>query len=465
MRLSSVVALALLVAAFACTLLALSGGAAPFVIDLDQRLARFPGPMASVPDPMLDWILAQSPWLLAVSYFGCMMIPALTLATLGFLLLLHDRRRSAQEVARTMGRRAREKLFQDWIGELIAAHLAPDRPVRATVYRGLVETLPGLEPVEAARFRRLLEASRLHGPEASVPAAARQRPALVPGCWWQGAVFLLVLVGGFMVLWLGLTAAVALTAKPLAHLGMEISRREISFQLVSCSFFTLVPFSAAAGLVWLARRARRLEARGQEVEGQAREDILTRTLDHLRQLVGGGLGGGEGDGRPDLALLARALTLTALPELDAAGRRSLLLVLYDLGLARGPGALDLAAADLRGLDLSGGALPGLRLPGARLAGTSFRGADLAGADLEACDLAGCDLRRAGLGGARLRAARLKSAWLHQACLAGADLSAADLTDANLWQADLRDARLEGAQLEGARLLTDPAPTPPGGGAG
>jgi uncharacterized protein YjbI with pentapeptide repeats len=128
----------------------------------------------------------------------------------------------------------------------------------------------------------------------------------------------------------------------------------------------------------------------------------------------------------DVAVLARARTLTALQGLDSGRKGSLVKFIYE--------------AQLIGfLDSTG-----------KLHGTII---DLNGADLGGARLFGADLSYTHLNGAILNYANLNGADLDNADLNGADLNGADLNDAHLNDAHLNDAHLSGAHLGFAQNLT------------
>src|SRR5918995_1714244 len=144
----------------------------------------------------------------------------------------------------------------------------------------------------------------------------------------------------------------------------------------------------------------------------------------------------------DVALLARAQTLTVVRRLDASRKGDLVRFLYGAGLISGDGAIvDLFGANLFGADLVGADLSGVNLRGVNLALAHLSGAaDLRRADLSEAKLSWADLVGANLFGANLQGANLFGALLRHADLGHADLSGVNLRDADLRYADLRDAR-------------------------
>jgi uncharacterized protein YjbI with pentapeptide repeats len=150
--------------------------------------------------------------------------------------------------------------------------------------------------------------------------------------------------------------------------------------------------------------------------------------------------------------IARVLTLTVLPRLNANRKRSLLQFLYEAGLLKkGEGVLDLRDADLSRAYLSGAYLKGAYLKGAYLKGAKLLGAYLSRADLSYANLSEAYLVDAYLAGANLKGANLRGANLKGVSLSGANLSRANLKGANLSGADLSYANLSEAYLVGAFL--------------
>jgi uncharacterized protein YjbI with pentapeptide repeats len=160
--------------------------------------------------------------------------------------------------------------------------------------------------------------------------------------------------------------------------------------------------------------------------------------------------------------VARALTLTAIWDLDGGRKGRLLRFLYELQLISLPrpvvplaganlSAADLSSMDLRAADLRDAVLRRANLRAARLDAADFAGADLSGADLRhalgsAPRPAGSKWRPPNLSGANLFRANL-----HHANLAESDLTGVVMREANLDAADFREAILNGSRLDGASL--------------
>lgn len=146
--------------------------------------------------------------------------------------------------------------------------------------------------------------------------------------------------------------------------------------------------------------------------------------------------------------VARARTLTLLPQLNGVRKKEVVQFLYEAGLINvGPDPIvDLHGANLRGADLNN-----IDLSDATRNGADLSGADLRGADLSSAVLSGANLSQADLSGASLHYAYLADADLSGAKLNDADLYGAALLNANLVAADLSNADLELADLQNADL--------------
>jgi len=144
----------------------------------------------------------------------------------------------------------------------------------------------------------------------------------------------------------------------------------------------------------------------------------------------------------DVALLARAQTLTVMRRLDASRKGDLVRFLYDAGLISGDSAIvKLRRADLRGAFLGRADLRGAFFSEANLGSADLSSALLGGASLSLAGLRGAFFSDSDLREANLRGAFLDGADLRGANLRGADLRGASLIDANLGSADLRLADL------------------------
>src|SRR2546421_3496838 len=154
----------------------------------------------------------------------------------------------------------------------------------------------------------------------------------------------------------------------------------------------------------------------------------------------------------DVAILARARTLTALPGLDPGRKRRLLTFLYEAKLIHFGDAhgkthdpiIDLSDANFSGADLSGADFREAILSGADLSDAVFRDANFSGADLSGAFLSRADLHHANFSGADLSGAFLARAGLDDADLSGADLRNAIFGEAILSGANFRNANFRNA---------------------
>ena len=167
----------------------------------------------------------------------------------------------------------------------------------------------------------------------------------------------------------------------------------------------------------------------------------------------------------DVAMLARARTITALEGLDPARKGRLVQFLYEAHLIgflenrdeKQLPSIDLYGANLSRADLNGIPLLGVWLRGANLSNATFTCANIGSsgfyiircASLAEAELSGADLSYANLSGINLYAADL-TANLTNANLSNANLTNASL-GANLTNADLRGANLTNADLRDAFL--------------
>jgi uncharacterized protein YjbI with pentapeptide repeats len=151
--------------------------------------------------------------------------------------------------------------------------------------------------------------------------------------------------------------------------------------------------------------------------------------------------------KPAVSVVARALTVSTLRQLDDSRNGLLLGFLRELGLLD-PDApvISLAGANLERVNLET-----LDLEGLDLAGAYLDDADLAFAYCKEVNLEDATLTDASFSYAHLVEAHLSGANLEGANFIQADLSKADLREANLTRATLKGARLAGADLRNARL--------------
>jgi pentapeptide repeat protein len=145
----------------------------------------------------------------------------------------------------------------------------------------------------------------------------------------------------------------------------------------------------------------------------------------------------------EVRTIARVQTLTVLPRLDKARKRTVLLFLYESGLIKkGQRIVDLDGADLSNVDLFY-----VNLNGADLSKVNLREANLFHANLSGANLILTVLTAADLGEADLNGANLEKAFLD----GGTVLSFADLSGANLQGTILKGTNLQGTKVTSKQL--------------
>jgi hypothetical protein len=175
----------------------------------------------------------------------------------------------------------------------------------------------------------------------------------------------------------------------------------------------------------------------QSTLDQQRTAILQTYIDNIQDLLLNHnlLGSKPND---DVAILARARTLTALQGLDPERKGRLLMFLHEdelIGFDDNNGKKHESI-----INLSGANLNRVYLFGANLRGADLSNADLSGANLRGADLSDTNLFNDYLTGAVLFGAILFGAELFEARLVGADLTGTNLSDADLGDANLTDAQ-------------------------
>jgi uncharacterized protein YjbI with pentapeptide repeats len=183
----------------------------------------------------------------------------------------------------------------------------------------------------------------------------------------------------------------------------------------------------------------------QNALDQQRTVILQTYIDNIQDLL---LNHNLLKSKPtdDVAILARARTLTALQGLDPGRKGRLLIFLHEaqlIGFKDTNGRIHDRIIDLKDADLYDTVLPS--------SNSDLSGSDLSGSDLSGSNLSSTVLLGAVLPNANLESADLRNANLPNAILESADLKDADLRDADLYGADLRFANLERADLRDAAL--------------
>jgi uncharacterized protein YjbI with pentapeptide repeats len=212
---------------------------------------------------------------------------------------------------------------------------------------------------------------------------------------------------------------------------------------------------AAAGLWFTAQQDarqqdledRRAASEQKIAEQRAQDDALQAYFDQMSGLMlGKELRSAEEDS--EVAILARARTLTVLSQFDPSHQRRVVLFLAEAQLIQRPTpVVSLASADLRGTDLHDAMLDEVSLSNANLSG-----ADLSGAILDGAGLIGTNLTEADLSGADLNGAVLSCKGPSMTKYASIYILPANKGDCTtLKRAILIDARLSGADLWGAKL--------------
>lgn len=204
----------------------------------------------------------------------------------------------------------------------------------------------------------------------------------------------------------------------------------------------LVPIILIAGFGWLSFQQRQSDlqlSRQQHdttlqiADAQQQATILSTYESHISDMM---LHDGLHTSKPSstVALVAEVETATALRQLEAAGKGSLLRFLYETALINndthviGLSELDAHNANLHNVDL--------------------RDTYLFGLDMHGSDMRGVNLSYATLNYVNLANSNLTGADLH-----GSDMRNTDLTGANLSGANLKDVtELSNAQLARARSL-------------
>lgn len=143
--------------------------------------------------------------------------------------------------------------------------------------------------------------------------------------------------------------------------------------------------------------------------------------------------------------VARAITTTAMRDLDAARNALLIDFLRESNLVGGIGSS--GERNTKSIAI----LPKLNLSNADLSKANLNYTDLNGADLSGANLEGADLNNSYLNNSDLKNADLEGADLYRTNLNGADLSGADLSGAKLIGTELSGTDLRGADLRGTVL--------------
>ncbi|HEY4035788.1 MAG TPA: pentapeptide repeat-containing protein [Ktedonobacteraceae bacterium] len=232
-------------------------------------------------------------------------------------------------------------------------------------------------------------------------------------------------------------------------------------------------FSAVQSLASFQVSENQHQADIQSANEQQQETALQTYLDRMSDLL---LNSKlrESQLGDEVRNVARARTLTILPQLNSTRKGELVRFLKEAGLIDQESVIvSLVGADLGGASLDGVNLSGTYLSRVDLSWASLDGADLSHANLVNTNLVGADLSEANLDSSNLRAAALwkaklvyanlnqaslSGAWLSEAYLSYANFSGADLSGAafldttlshaNLMRTDLRDVNFGGLKLNG-----------------
>lgn len=402
-------------------------GLASLALLLLFGFVAFAGPIMVAPPPPLD---KQSEGCLGLVLFASSLplvaIPGIAGACLWFFVV---RKQEAAANAEAVSGLDREASFQDRLDGLTprllahggdAAALAPEIPLWTR----------DLDGPRQNRLLRLLAACGGEGPgEIAPPLPAIAAAGTASPAWGTRALsFGLLGIAAFCTLWGAFVAFANLTSNLGEILDLPGGPKTAAYGSGSCFVIALAAFLGGLALHWLNRREARRHRWLTIAQQGARDVILERGRRRLAGLF-------QQDDGAATGRIGRAHFLSTLPELDGAGKGSLLAWLHAGGHLAG---LALAGADLRGAELVGADLSAVALDGTDLSGAVLTGARLVEARLRGCRLRGADLRGANATGADLRGADLRQARMHRCDLRRADLRGANLEEANLWQALLPD---------------------------
>jgi uncharacterized protein YjbI with pentapeptide repeats len=211
-----------------------------------------------------------------------------------------------------------------------------------------------------------------------------------------------------------------------------------------------IPVVVGFGVAWFTTQQGKVA--DAENKDNQREVALQDYINKISGLLLQEKGLRNSQPQDEIRKVARVRTLTVLPRLDAARKRSVLQFLYESELImNGKNIIDLSGANLRGANLRVLNLRGVDLRGAYLREANLWGADLEEANLSGAQLQDANLQRAILSNANLFGVRMERANLRAANLSRASLMSADLTGVNLKDATITKEQLEGI---GSRSLRD-----------
>lgn len=228
--------------------------------------------------------------------------------------------------------------------------------------------------------------------------------------------------------------------------------------------------------------------RYKDIQENRRKETFRQYLQQMTELLTADKFANTKDNDP-VAIAAKALTVTAIRELDNSRIEQVSSFLTNTGLAgmRWKSSSILREADLSGIDLSNVKLSGINLEGAdlsnvNLSDTHLENINLKDANLSGADLSGAYLKDVNLSNVNFKNAKLNCAKfqkiiytettkfpenfdvvtqemyliapgsdLSHADLSGIDLNSIDFSNTNLSYANLRNTNLERANLSGANL--------------
>lgn len=212
------------------------------------------------------------------------------------------------------------------------------------------------------------------------------------------------------------------------------------FVLIGAGVVGFLTVTAAVGNLYISRR--NLQQQRELEAERSQDDALQAYYTQLGDLLT------EHDLKKtkpddDVALLARAQTLTVVGRVNAVRKGALVAFLYGAGLINKYNRI----VDLTGADLFGASALGADLHGADLSGVFLSDATLSYTDLRNTNLSGAHLVEANLGSADLSGADLSGAILIRTNFRGANLSDADLSGA-IGKDDYIELWMQAESLEG-----------------
>src|SRR5882757_6368276 len=242
----------------------------------------------------------------------------------------------------------------------------------------------------------------------------------------------------------------------------------------------LIPIVIAAATIWFSAQQSEISSQTSErqyqtdlqvAKDQQQENALQTYLGRISDLL---LNSKlrESKSGDEVRIIARALTLITLSQLNGVRKGKIVRFLKDAGLieiqnsndpnlshtydiqgiATDSPVISLTYADLSNADLSKSNFNGAIMTHTNLSHTLLLDIDLSYAELGGANLFGADLTRAELNGCHLNNTNLSLAGLTGANLFEADLSNANLTNADLEYADLTNTALNGANMTTANMI-------------